>query len=219
MNNMGTGHRLKPDVSTRNLHYGRYVAIPHSSLQTRLLKEHPKWVIAAVLPQSLRSALDTEYRPVVRLARLCVGAELRATLVTVSTKHIEVHFVFAHGDERMHHWYMESARVNALTFVVVVPGDSQPFGIHADDFDSLQQYWPAAPSSTAGTLTDEALLDASADVTGILMAKHLESDIGQSDTPRDRHYVLVTNGAFSLQAGVTLDAIVNAWLACRPRPI
>jgi len=200
----------------RNLHFGRFVAVKTSSKQLRTLLEGAQWVIAAELPASLRTALDVEPRPLVSLSRLCIGHEPRAALVTVSTEYAEVHFIFPLCDSRTQVWRREGARVDLLTFVVVVDGEDLPFGVRVCDFGSLQEFWLANSETATPSMTGGALADECATVTGLLMAQHVDLQKERAEAPRDRHYVLVSNEAFSAPVGDALDALVNAFLGSAP---
>lgn len=211
-----TPHSDRNWRSPRNLHFGKFVAVGASSSQPEAPLEGAKWVIAAELPASLRAALDIEPRPMVSLGRFCFGHEPRAALVTVSTEYVEVHFIFPLGDSRTHAWRRESARVDNLTFVVVVAGEQFPFGVRVSEFADLDKFWGDASETAEGPMTSDALADECALVTGTLMAQHVDIARGRSDTPPDRHYVLISNEAFSAQSGDALDALVNAFLSSEP---
>ena len=216
MNNRTTGRAPSPTLTMRNLHFGRFVAVGASGQQPGTPLESAQWVIAAELPASLKTALDVEPRPVVSLGRLCVGHEACAALVTVSTEYAEVHFILPLGDSRTHAWRRESARVDLLTFVLVVDGEGLPFGVRVCDFGSLQEFWLGASEAEATQMTGGALSDECAKVTGLLMAQHMDMQKELAEAPRDRHYVLVSNEAFSAPMGHALDALANAFLASEP---
>jgi len=216
MNNRITECAPSPTLTMRNLHFGRFVAVGASGKQPGTPLEGARWVIAAELPAPLKTALDVEPRPVVSLGRLCVGHEPCAALVTISTESAEVHFILPLGDSRTDAWRRESARVDLLTFVLVVDGEELPFGIRVCDFGSLQEFWLGDTGAVATNMTGSALYDECAKVTGLLMAQHMDLQKERAEAARDCHYVLVSNEAFSAPMGHALDALVNAFLVSGP---
>lgn len=213
MNNRATEHAPTPTFTLRNLHFGRFVAVAKSNKQSGMLDGGAEWVIATELPASLRTALDVEPRPEASLGRLCISDEPRAALVTVSTEDAELYFILPLGDSRTQVWLSECARVGLLAIVLVVNRKEFPFGVQVRDFTSLQEFWMDGRGADATNLSGGALAEECANLTGLLMAQHMNLQREQEDSPRDRHYVLVSNEAFSGPMGDAFDMLVNAFLA------